>query len=752
MKGFTRALFVVAAMFALLTFSAHAESVKGEIKYDYNGKTIVDNDWFFDTETGTLTIKSRSNGYNETGTGQADYKKYGAWSDYNDSIKKVVLDGRFSKISNNAFRDCKNLTEVAMTNTVSQIDYYAFSGCEALETIYIQQYGRIEGMADFRNVPLIDKHVLTGTAIKSLRLSAKACSRDGDDILPSMDDLPSGITLIYGNADGNAKKFADLNGLAFKPKEDSVTVTILDTAGNIYEYRALHDGMYLSADTGRAGEAVLLFTDKECKNLFDYDTNIYKDTTLYALPVLEFTGFEAGEGEKSSLRATFEFSGLDRSEIAEVGVFAGLSEYALDDFTEEKASHKIKIYEDGFKIGKTLGAPKNGSQSFAASAVGYEKDAARGGENVVFRGYVKVKNPANGKTVTLFTSAVGTTLDFVSGKASTGDVRYTKDELLKVLTDIYNDNGKLMVGEEINVGAYASDVRESYKNESGEEPSIIGMDLACYGAQLMDASEEYKLKFTKSIIDYVRAGGVVTASSHFANPLGSAGDSCRGNLGLDDMWERLITDGDELNAFFKEELTVDAKFLRDLMNNDVPILWRPFHEMNGGWFWFCVKQGEDVIDSRTFWDVWEYVYNYYVNELGLKNLVWVYSPNNDTGGLVDVDYAYPGDEYVDMTGLDWYTNGNFEIDSGSNAYFTMMDHRKPTALTEYGGSGGKLDSLASYNDFHKMYDMGMKLTYVLTWTSENSFPRAGKLKELMQMPDILSLSDMKTIFTNLRGE
>ena len=109
MKGFLRAALVTAALFAVFTLSAHAETVKGGIKYDYKGATIVDNNWTFDTETGVLTITSRANGYNETGTGQDDYKKYGAWSDYNDKIKKVVLEGRFSKRSNNAFRGCKNL-------------------------------------------------------------------------------------------------------------------------------------------------------------------------------------------------------------------------------------------------------------------------------------------------------------------------------------------------------------------------------------------------------------------------------------------------------------------------------------------------------------------------------------------------------------------------------------------------------------------------------------------------------------------
>ena len=40
-------------------------------------------------------------------------------------------------------------------------------------------------------------------------------------------------------------------------------------------------------------------------------------------------------------------------------------------------------------------------------------------------------------------------------------------------------------------------------------------------------------------------------------------------------------------GLFKRELNVDAAFLRELQNNDIPILWRPFHEMNGNWFWVC---------------------------------------------------------------------------------------------------------------------------------------------------------------------
>ena len=58
--------------------------------------------------------------------------------------------------------------------------------------------------------------------------------------------------------------------------------------------------------------------------------------------------------------------------------------------------------------------------------------------------------------------------------------------------------------------------------------------------------------------------------------------------------------------------------------------------------------------------MWIYVYEYFEEECGLTNLLWEYSPSTSTH--MDVMYLYPGDEYCDMVGIDWYTNGTFEID------------------------------------------------------------------------------------------
>lgn len=736
--------------------AANDKIVTGSIKYEYNGSVIVNNEWELDKESGTLTIKSVGTGYNETGTGQEKYKKYGAWSDYKDLIKRVVLDGRFNKVSNNAFNGCKNLTEVCITKDVSQIDAYAFYGCSSLTTIWVGDYIKVEGMADIRNVGTIRDSILAGTAIESVRLSSKAASGDEESPLPKMSSFSSCLNAVYGEAGSSAEDFAAANGLKFFAKSANASVTLLREDGSVYDYRSVTSGMPLDLGVGKAGEALIIYEDKACTRLYDLSARLEEDITLYTRPVLSFAGFETSAGEREALRAIFEVSASDIANVAEIGVIAGLCDYALDDFTEDSASagHKIVVWRDGEKVGSTISAPKNGTQRFAASAVGFEADiSARSNKNIVFRGYVKTRN-ASGEEFIFYTAPAGTTLahqksDGVSGSAE-GALRYDKSALMAILTDVYNDNEKLIVGQQAGQLGYPSAVLEAYETESGKKPAIIGIDLACYGADLTESSDEYQLKFTKELIDYARSGGIITASSHFANPLGSSSDRCRGTLGLDDMWERLLDEGDPLNVFFKSELTRDAKFLRDLEQNDVPILWRPFHEMNGGWFWFCITQGDDNIDSRTFTNTWKYVYDYYVNELGLTNLIWVYSPNNDTGSLVDVDYGYPGDEYVDFTGLDWYTSGKFEIDSDTNAYFKMMDHGVPTALTEYGGSNGKLDSIESYNDFKKMYEKGMKITYVLTWTSDNSFPVRGKLRELMAMPDVLSLGDLKSLFLGLK--
>ncbi len=353
---------------------------------------------------------------------------------------------------------------------------------------------------------------------------------------------------------------------------------------------------------------------------------------------------------------------------------------------------------------------------------------------------------------------------------------YTKDELMKVLEYVYNTPDLLIVGDEVNNSRRTpSSMLDQYVAETGKYPSILGMDLGRCGLLLPTAKDEHKPIFSKvlcELVDYAAQGGIITIASHFTNPTkdyeksAAIGQQDRGHLGDENAWHDLITDGTKLNKPFKWELTLDADFLCALRDNGVPVIWRPFHEHNGGWFWFGPVQGEEYggdMPADTLPSVWRYMYNYFA-ERGLDNLLWEYAPNcmNSDRAATDVMYSYPGDEYVDMLGLDWYTGGNYEIGGSGKSYEKIMSRGKVTNLAEFGPGGSLLgenkysqDKLFSCRDVDKivdrMYEDGYKLGYILSYAWKTSFMWWPHNDEFMASDRVLDLSEMPALFEKIRN-
>jgi mannan endo-1,4-beta-mannosidase len=86
----------------------------------------------------------------------------------------------------------------------------------------------------------------------------------------------------------------------------------------------------------------------------------------------------------------------------------------------------------------------------------------------------------------------------------------------------------------------------------------------------------------------------------------------------------------------------------------VPIIFRPFHEHNGGWFWW----GKGNCTEQEYIQLWRFTVTYLKNEKKLHHLIYAFSPDRSGINLDDAKasylYAYPGDEYVDVIGLDNY--------------------------------------------------------------------------------------------------
>ncbi|MBQ8208413.1 MAG: hypothetical protein IJZ89_06755 [Clostridia bacterium] len=319
---------------------------------------------------------------------------------------------------------------------------------------------------------------------------------------------------------------------------------------------------------------------------------------------------------------------------------------------------------------------------------------------------------------------------------------YTKEQLMQVLTDVYNDDNACIIGQQTEGNkSMVSETIADFVDSTGQKPGIIGIDLAIYGLKLPTLSEEKWSQTVCEITDYCADGGIITASAHWDNP-SDPSQYVRGNLDAtntskeeyEEDFRATITEGTEYNQLFKKELDIDARFLKALQDNGVIMVWRPLHEMNGNWFWYCVTQQGITVDAQCLIDMWQYVYDYYVNDWGLDSLVWCYGPNtsgnvvNTPGGTMSPMYCYPGDEYVDMVGVDWYSGGNLEIRENDN-YLLMVDETKKIgALTEFGPGGvARADEPQNQPEYYSTEDLiidlwtlkdeGYKFTYLLTWTA-----------------------------------
>ncbi|MBQ8207162.1 MAG: hypothetical protein IJZ89_00305 [Clostridia bacterium] len=347
---------------------------------------------------------------------------------------------------------------------------------------------------------------------------------------------------------------------------------------------------------------------------------------------------------------------------------------------------------------------------------------------------------------------------------------YTKDQLYNALEEVYNDNERFIIGQEGGEPETADETMENFYKASGKYPALIGQDLGCYGLDLRDKDKSFWSRAICEYVDYAAQGGIITFSSHWRNPTGNfphTWEDCRGELGHEEVWAELLTEGTELNAEFMEQITTDALFLQALRDNGVPIIWRPMHEQNGSFFWWCIEQEDGyVLNGSYFVNLWKYVYKYYTEDMGLDNLLWEFGPNKTNGrNYQDVLYCYPGDEYCDLVSLDWYLGGEYNLNDDGKSYERLMETGKITNLSEFGLSDGLTAENPEYqerifNAMNLLEDVilrmveedGYKMAYLLTWTeaSRDTIGSMMRADQLMNSGYIIDLTEMKEILDSYK--
>jgi mannan endo-1,4-beta-mannosidase len=146
----------------------------------------------------------------------------------------------------------------------------------------------------------------------------------------------------------------------------------------------------------------------------------------------------------------------------------------------------------------------------------------------------------------------------------------------------------------------------------------------------------------------------------------------------DAQWKELITPGTALHQRWLKQLDVVAGHLAKLRDEHIPVIWRPYHEMNGDWFWWGFRPG-----PRGTQALYPLMFDHFTKKRGLNNLLWVWNANkvNDEGNAGPYRDYYPGHAYVDILATDIYHS-----DYRDQQYedLVKLAEGKPVALGEIG--------------------------------------------------------------------
>lgn len=255
---------------------------------------------------------------------------------------------------------------------------------------------------------------------------------------------------------------------------------------------------------------------------------------------------------------------------------------------------------------------------------------------------------------------------------------------------------------------------------TGREPLLRGFELLAYSPNICyeDASEAcldevYANRGTlETALQWGREKrGIVELTFHWFSPLGGRDKSFYAE-NTDFDAERILREDTSERAAFHRDLEVVAKLLKRFQEEGIPVLWRPFHEADGTWFWWGAK-GPAVARQ-----LYRMMFDYFTVECGLDNLIWVWSCSAREG--------YPGDARVDVVSADIYLQEYAATDYGEEyqRLVAATSRKKVAALAEVG----------YLPDVAKLKASRVPWAYYMTWSKEfcigEQYNTAEKVLEL----------------------
>ncbi len=213
-----------------------------------------------------------------------------------------------------------------------------------------------------------------------------------------------------------------------------------------------------------------------------------------------------------------------------------------------------------------------------------------------------------------------------------------------------------------------------------------------------------------------------------------------------------LKEGTWQHDFIMKDIEEVAGYLQLLEDENIPVIWRPLHEAagnynlygpNGAWFWWG-RGGAEPCKA-----LWRLLYDQLVNKYGLDNLIWVWTVDVTAGAEDQYRDWYPGDEYVDIVGVDIYAQ---DTDAKTRQYQALVDMTKGKKLVTVSECG-------NIPDPSKCMAAGNKWSWFMVWPnadsngnilltpSDNNFKlnTSAYWKQVMSDPYVLNREDMPSL-------
>ncbi len=293
--------------------------------------------------------------------------------------------------------------------------------------------------------------------------------------------------------------------------------------------------------------------------------------------------------------------------------------------------------------------------------------------------------------------------------------------LLKTICAV---SGKSILSGQHNFPNDLSRHSDTTATMAGKYPCIWGSDFGFTGGDDKDSILGRPAMIEEAKRQYA-AGSIITLMWHVARPTDDEPNGWRQSVQnkLTDLeWNELMTPGTELHRRWESYIDTAAGYLKSLQAEKIPVLWRPYHEANGNWFWWGGRKGEN-----GFIALYRMTYDRMVNYHHLNNLIWVWNSNAPNGANAGwyADY-YPGPRYCDILATDVY--GPFK-QSYHDDLATLAEGR-PVAL----GEVGRVPSPAVLREQPKW-------TWFMIWAGMQKSSPAELIRELWADPHTLSRGD-----------